>query len=91
MIEGYLSKIESEINSYSTDYNTEEIAEIIQETTLLKSQLGKRTQDWVAKKFSGILAKITKESPEIFKAFLKKSVSKSLPKESNIFWNTEIN
>jgi hypothetical protein len=67
-IEEYLTKIEKEINAYSTTDNAKNIEEIVQEAAYVKTQLGKQTKEWVAKKTSRILAKITKESPEILKA-----------------------
>lgn len=72
-LEESLEKIQNEISAYSTHENQSEILEIIEDVTNLRNDLGKRGQEWVAKKFATILAKITKEGPGILKGIFKEA------------------
>ncbi|MFD0765710.1 hypothetical protein ACFQZI_12680 [Mucilaginibacter lutimaris] len=71
LLEENLSQIINEIRNYETEENSEQIAEIIEDAANLRSDLGNQTKEWIAKKFSTILAKITKEGPEILKGIFK--------------------
>jgi hypothetical protein len=73
VLDGYLEVITVEINNYLTDENSENIEEIIEESTYLRTQLGKQTREWIAKKFCSILAKITKEGPKVLKNIFKEA------------------
>lgn len=73
LLEENLSKIENGIGIYINESNASEIAEIIEESINLRSQLAKQTKEWVAKKLSTILAKITKEGPDILKNIFKEA------------------
>ena len=70
-LDEFLAKIETEIIEYQNVENIAEIGSIIEETAYLRTQLGKQSKEWIAKKISAILAKITKEGPIIFKNIFK--------------------
>jgi len=70
-LEEFLSTIEERIDDYRTEHNSQEIDSISSETNYLKSQLGKQTKEWIAKKIASILAKITQEGPGILKSIFK--------------------
>lgn len=70
-LEESLTKIEDEIVNYKNEIDNEQIALIVQETKYIKSHLGKQTKEWVAKKVSGVLAKITIEGPGVLKSIFK--------------------
>ncbi|GAA4314725.1 hypothetical protein GCM10023149_10950 [Mucilaginibacter gynuensis] len=72
-LEESLTKIENEIGHYVTPETAPNITEIIEDVEHLKSQLGRKSQEWVAKKLANILAKITKEGPDILKGIFKET------------------
>jgi CRISPR/Cas system CSM-associated protein Csm2 small subunit len=73
LIEGHLSTIIDEIKNYKNEENSAQIEEIVEEATNLRSDLGNQTKERIAKGFSSILAKITKEGPEILKGIFKEA------------------
>jgi hypothetical protein len=70
-LEESLSKIQNELPEYSGEISASTISQVVEETAYIKSELAKQTQEWVAKKLSAVLAKITHESPGILKSLFK--------------------
>lgn len=70
LLDSHLNNIQTKIEKYKTEENSNEIDQIKADVIELRNNLTRKSKKWVIKQLSKVWAQITKQGPKLMKEFL---------------------